>query len=382
MLRIAINATPLLSPIAGIGRYVRELSSQIAGHGTCELHYFAGLHWSNSLPQKPIRGVETWKALVKKTIPTPYEAKWFLQGIAFSRGTKRIFPQLYHEMAFLALPFTGPTVITVHDLAWVLHPEVHPRSRVEMLRRRFPHSLARATHVITDSESVRQELLQHFDVAPSRVTSIPLGPSEIMCPRTESDCAPTLAQLGLHYRRFILCVGTIEPRKNLEASAYSHKSLPTNTRSNWPIVIVGATGWQSSPSHSALKSSLKEGSALLLDHVSDSILAVLYSSARMLLYPSIYEGFGLPLIEAMASGTPVITSQAASLLEVANGNALVVDPRQPYELRDAILRLIEDDAEWNRLRDLGLLRAKDFSWDKCGKMTVAVYRSVLEAPMQ
>ncbi len=376
-LSVAFNATMLLSPMTGIGHYVHSLARALTALGEVDLAYFYGAGWSRVLRDAPMAGIVAGKNAFKRLVPAAYDVMRFVQQRRFSTGARRLQPRLYHEPNFLAFAFDGPTVTTVHDLSWLRYPQTHPAERVRAMMKRFPVSLARSAHVITDAESVRCELIETFDVPPARITAVPLAARAVFRPLQAAACEPMLRAQGLNWRGYLLCVGTLEPRKNLELALRAYAALSAGLQQRFPLVIVGMKGWLTSRLDALIAPLAADGRVRPVGYVDDETLAVLYASARMLIYPSIYEGFGLPPLEAMAAGTPVIASNVSSLPEVVGEAGLQVDSQDIDALREAILGLAEDDALWQRLREAGLARAAQFSWDRCARETLAVYRKAL-----
>ncbi len=240
----------------------------------------------------------------------------------------------------------------------------------------FPKALERADHVITDASYVRQEIIDEFGVAPERITSVPLGSREIFHPRSREQCRQVLQERGLDYRGFVLCVGTLEPRKNLELAIRAYSALPERFRRRRPLVMVGMRGWLTSKLESLMQPMVASGEIRPLGFTSDEDLAVLYAAALSLVYPSLYEGFGLPPLEAMASGTPVIVSDRSTLPEVVGAAGVQIDADDEAGLRDALLRFDEDPAFWQQRAEASLVQASQFSWERCARETLAIYRKV------
>lgn len=376
MIRLAVNAVSLLSPFAGVASYIRNLMTALTELGVASPRYFYGLGWSDRLLDAAPPGVRKGKGLVQRWVPFAWEASRLVQELAFARaGTTRF--DLYHEPTYLLLTERLPAVVTVHDLSFVHFPETHPAGRVRVLNRRLPNSLRVARAVITDSLAVRKEIIEHYGIPPEKVHAIPLGVAPRFRPRSAAELAPALQRLDLTAGNYFLSVGTLEPRKNLVRTVRAYSSLPADLRRRFPLVIVGAVGWHESAIVAELEPLARSGEARVLSYVDEDLLALLYAGARAVLYPSLYEGFGLPIAEAMASGAPALTSNAGCMRELAEGAALLVEPTDVAGIAQGMRRLLEDQGEMARLRNAGLERAERLTWRRCAEETLRVYRRVL-----
>ena len=378
-LRIAFNGSALLSPLTGVGQYAKSLAESLVISSELEIEFFYAAIWSSEIRTDPVKRIGTIKEFIKKVVPHPYQVGRSLQQWRFNRGIRRFRPQLYHEPNFLPFRFEGPTIITAHDLSWIRYPETHPAERVAMMNNLFPQALARADHVLTDAAFVKEEIIEIYGVSPERITSVPLGARSIFHPRTREECSATLSSYGLDYRGYILCVGTLEPRKNLELAIRAYVDLPADFRERRPLVIVGMKGWLTSSLESLMHPLVAIGEVRPLGFTSEAALASLYAGALVLVYPSLYEGFGLPPLEAMASGTPVIVSDRSTLPEVVGSAGVQIAADDEEGLRAALLRFDEDPAFWQQRADASLLQASLFSWERCASETLAIYRKVLAA---
>jgi alpha-1,3-rhamnosyl/mannosyltransferase len=254
---------------------------------------------------------------------------------------------------------------------------MHPAGRVRVLDKRLPSSLAAACAVITDSVAVREEITTHYGVRAEKVHAIPLGVSPRFRPRSAPDLEPVMTRYQLTADAYLLCVGTLEPRKNLVRTVRAYASLPADLRRRFPLVVVGAKGWHESSIVAELESLAQKGQGRFLDYVDEVALTLLYAGARGVLYPSLYEGFGLPVAEAMASGTPTLTSNLGCMKELAEGAAVLVDPRETASIAQGMRQLLEDDAARARLRSAGMERVQELTWQRCAERTLLVYRHVL-----
>ena len=378
-LRIGLNASALLFPLTGIGQYTKNLAEALIASGEVELHLFYVAAWSREIRTKPLKTLTKLKEFIKTAVPHPYAVSRFIQQVKFSHGARERRLALYHEPNFLSHSFPNSIVISAHDLSWIRFPETHPPERVAIMNRLFPRCLERADHVITDAAFIRDEIIAEFGVPPDRITSIPLAARKIFRPRPEAECAQVLAERTLSYRGFILCVGTLEPRKNLELMIRTYAAMPSAFRTKFPLVIVGMKGWLTSSLEAVMQPLISSGQVRPLGFTSDDDLAALYASAKVLVYPSIYEGFGLPPLEAMASGTPVIVSTRSTLPEVVGTAGIKIDPTDESGLREALLQLTDDSTLWEHQASASLVQAAQFSWEKCASETVAIYRRVLQS---
>jgi alpha-1,3-rhamnosyl/mannosyltransferase len=376
-IQVAFNGSALLSPLTGVGQYSKCLAEQLVAANQAELHFFYAAIWSQDIRTGPIKEIGAIKQFIKNFVPQPYRVSRAVQQWRFNLGVKRIRPQLYHEPNFLPFQFDGPTVVTAHDLSWIRFPETHPSDRVAVMNELFPRSLEAASHILTDAEYIRQEIIEEFGIAPGRITSVPLGARPIFRPRSADECATALLEHGLRYRGYILCVGTLEPRKNLELAIRAYAGLPATVRRQFPLVTVGMKGWLTSGLESVMQPLVASGELRTLGYTSDEALAALYAGALTLVYPSLYEGFGLPPLEAMASGTPVIVSDRSTLPEVVGDAGVIIDASDESGLREALHRFADDPAFWQKRAAASLQRARGFSWQRCAEQTLAVYRKVI-----
>lgn len=378
-MKVAFNGTALLSPWAGVGQYTGQLAAELLRSGQVEPEFFYGFGWSTSVRSAPIPGAGRWFPLLRRWVPHSYALRRAIQNRLFERHTRGDRFTLYHEPNFLPLDFDGPTVVTVHDLSWIRFPETHPPERVKALERHFEPGLARAGRVITDSEYVRNELIRSFNLPPERVRSIPLAASPIFAPVQASVAAPRLAAHGLRPGEYFLSVGTLEPRKNLLRVVQAYRNLPGSMQARVPLVLVGNSGWNAGPLAESLEPLAASGRVRRLGYLPTEDLAIITASALALVYPSLYEGFGLPPLEAMQCGVPPIVSATSAMSEVTGDAALHVDPTDPDAIAQAMRRLAEDGVLRQRMGDSGRSRAATFSWRKCATETIEVYRDLVRS---
>ena len=375
-LRVGINATALLSPRTGIGQYVYHLGRECLEAEDIDPSFFYGT-WKTQLRAQPLPNIDTIKTYIKKAVPWSYEIKNLIFQAQFSAGLLKHPVDVYHEPNYLAFRFPGPSVITVHDLSWIRHPETHPKQRLAAMSSYFPRSLERAAAILTDCNFVKKELVETFGLNPERVTPVLLGVSSDFYPRQPSACKGFLGEHGLAFGRYVLSVGTLEPRKNIPALIDAYSMLPADLQQQFPLVLVGMRGWLSSGLEARMKPLVERGVIKPLGYVADEMMPLVYSGAAAFVFPSLYEGFGLPPLEAMACGAPVISSESSSLPEVVGDAGLLVDPLNVDALAESLRSVLEDRAFAEALAQKGVKRAAGFSWKKTAAETIAVYRRAL-----
>jgi alpha-1,3-rhamnosyl/mannosyltransferase len=376
-MHIALNATALLSPLTGIGQYVWHLAHEMAEQGEVKAHYYYGAKWSDQLRTGAPAAASRWLPRLRKAIPFAYELRHWVQTQGFRQQAKKRGCQIYHEPNYLALPFDGPLVLTVHDLSWIRYPHAHPKERVQAMDKYFEPSLRRAQRIITDSVFVQRELQDVFGIDPARIQPIALGVESLFHPRNALQTKVLLDRLQLQHGAYFLAVGTLEPRKNLVNALRAYQRLPSALRERMPLVLAGMKGWHTEALEKEMAPLVAQGQLRQPGYLAREDLATLVAGARALVFPSIYEGFGLPLVEAMASGVPVLTSNVSSLPEVAQDAGLLFDPLDEVAIAQAMLTLAQDDDLHARLATRALALAPQYTWEKCARKTVQVYRDVL-----
>jgi len=384
---LAVDA--IFPPLTGIGRYALELATRLPANSDIEHVRYLGLWGWVPVPPRASRDaaaasltVPSWYARLRRDMARRLWAVDLYDKVSevwrrhlLGHGNSAV----YHSPNYFLPPYDGPSVSTVHDLSIYRYPETHPAASRRLFERAFERSLRRADALITDSEAVRQELINNFSVAPSRVTAVPLGVDEAFKPLAAGVVQHTLANYGLSAGRYTLSVATLEPRKKLDSLVRAYGELPAALRDTLPLVLTGAPGWLDGPIRSAIDRGRSQGWLRYLGYVPQADLPAVYAGARGLAMISIYEGFGLPVLEAMACGVPVLTSNVSSLPEVAGGAALLVDPDDVPGVTQQLERLLTDEAWRVSAAASGLRRARSLTWERCAKRTADVYQAVLTA---
>ena len=384
-LNLVFGADNLHLPLTGIGRYSFELARRLEmDFRVASMRYFSLGRWVNS-PLAPLLQPVAVEQAEGSDLRTFLASKpWAIK--AYNLASPALFAwklreltqdDVFHAPNFFAPRCKARKVVTVHDLSHEVCTAFHPPARIALMNEMLPKSLAMADHVITVSETVRGEVVQRFGLDPNIVTATLLAADPIYRPMITEALLPVLSRLGLSARGYSLFVGTVEPRKNVERLIQAYELLPKDMRREWPLVVAGGKGWNSEAIHARMAKAQAEGWLRYVSFVDQRWLPALYAGARLMAYPSLYEGFGLPIVEAMASGTPVLTSDASCMPEVAGGAAWLVNPLDVEEIAQALEDCLSNEVWQAEARAKGLARAASLSWDRCVEETVAVYKQLV-----
>ena len=378
-MKVILSVEPVRFPLTGIGRYAYELAKGMQSSDEIEeLKLFSGTRFLPGLPEPASSsgGTHGLKQLVQKS-SLAMEAYRLLMPLHRKQALKGHEDFIYHGPNFFLPPFPGRKVATFHDLSPFKWAECFDPVKVKYLQREFRKTLDTADALITDSEFTRHELADFAGWPLEKIHAIPLAAGPEFRPRTETEVRQVLNRHGLTYQGYSLFVGTIEPRKNIIRLLEAYAQLPKSVRQRWPLVLTGYRGWKSDDIHARIKDAEREGWAKYLGFLPAEELPLLYSAARLFAFPSLYEGFGLPVLEAMQSGVPVVCSDRASLPEVVGDAALQKSPDDSGGMTDAFSLALDNDEKRERMISGGLLQAERFTWGRCVKKTVMVYRNLL-----
>ena len=271
------------------------------------------------------------------------------------------------------------SVVTIHDLSALLHPEKHRSRLVRRARLRLPLVARVADMIITPTESVKREVCQRFNVKSEKVSAIHLAARQSFQPVPFAQTAEIRKRLGIE-DEFLLFVGTLEPRKNLLTLLKAFEQIVAQSSLHPQLVIAGGEGWLMNEVSAYLKKASISGRLRVTGYLDDDDLRALYSSCRVFIYPSVYEGFGLPPLEAMACGAPVIAGRIPSLQETLGSAARLVEPLDVDALAKSIIELLEDEKQRQKLKAAGREQAERYSWEKTARRTLSVYENLVKLP--
>ncbi|MHB0857201.1 MAG: glycosyltransferase family 4 protein [Anaerolineae bacterium] len=358
---------------AGLKRYAENLVYGLRPLLGDRLRLF-----QNSLGRRgPLEGWQGWPTAGVRWGYRPWRAA-VLAGQAVGWGMDRLLPgaELFHATEHLLPPLSGiPTVLTVHDLIFERFPQHHKFLNYRYLSAAMPLYCRRASAIVAVSEATRQDLMALYGIEPAKVTVIPEAAADRFRPADAEHIAEVRRRYALppHY---ILRVGTIEPRKNLDRLVDACGPLFQDGLID-ALVIVGGKGWLYEGFFRHLEASPWRDRVILPGFIPDQDLPAVYAGAVVTVEPSLYEGFGLSVLEAMASGSPVCCSGVSSLPEVGGDAARYFAPEDVASMVDSLRAVVSDDALRSAMRDQGLARAASFSWHSTAEQTLALYRRVL-----
>lgn len=364
-MRIGIEVTAAVRQGAGIGRYVRELLRALARAGEANEYrlFYASPHpIPYPLPELPSRFTarrlpfhDIWLARLWHRAQAPVPVEWITGPI-----------DLYHAPDFTLPPVRARSVLTVHDLSFVRDPQSAPPGLRHYLNTVVPRSVRRADHLIAVSNGTRDDLVDLCQTSPEKITVLYEGVDSIFKP-TRDPAVRSKYNLGS--APYVFSVSTIQPRKNYRRLIQAFAALPPDLN----LVIAGDKGWLYDDILAEAEQPAVRGRVRFIGSVPDRDLPALYTEAAAFAYPSLYEGFGLPLLEAMACGTPTLASNVSCLPEVAGGASVLVDPYRVESIAEGLKQLLVEPDPWV---DKGLARAAQFRWDDMATRLIALYKSI------
>lgn len=376
-MNIGIDYTAALKQSGGIGRYTRGLITTLAqldhkNHYTLLITPDApldGLQLFETRPNfdhKTYPLPERWLTIAWHRLYLPVPVEWFAGPI-----------ELFHSPNFILPPTSrAKTLLTVHDLSFIRHPQGAVDSLRAWLMKVVPRSIARADHILADSHSTKQDLTELFQVDPATVTVVGAGVEARFRPVTEQTVLDTVRQRYQLPGKFILSLGTLEPRKNFTGLIEAYQQSPV--RESHHLVIAGGKGWLYDDIFARAAASPVADRIHFTGFVADNDLPALYSLADIFAYPSHYEGFGIPIVEAMACGVPVVCANNSCLPEVAGPAALQITATDTVALAEALHRLATDDPLRRQAIERGFHQARQFSWTAAAERLLAVYERLAD----
>ena len=361
----------------GIGRYVRELTHALVAIDKSTAYRLLTARPPAETPvPDPLPSASNFSHH-----PAPLNERWLYRmwyrarlPLPVQLVTGRL--DLFHSPDFVLPPTSGniPTLLTVHDLSFVHFPHVYPQSLVGYLNQVVPWSVRRATHILADSEATRRDLITLYKTPESKITVLYPGVSVDFQPvSSDKRLAAIRRKYGLGSQPYVLTVGTVQPRKNYELLVRAFAKLPEH----YTLAIAGGKGWLDEGLSAEIANHNLEKRVHLLGFVDDADLPALYSAASLFVMPSIYEGFGLPLLEAMACGVPVVSSDRSSLPEVVGDAGVLLPADDEAAWTDAMREVLQDTGRRMEMVGRGAIRAHKFTWKSAATQLKSIYDQLL-----
>jgi glycosyltransferase involved in cell wall biosynthesis len=377
---IGIDITSAISQGGGIGRYTRELIHALtASKSSYTFRFFS----AKPPPELPVADpVPT--ADHTTYYPAPLNERWLYRlwyrlrlPLPVQWVTGKL--DLFHSPDFVLPPVSGriPTLLTVHDLSFAHYPAVFPAPLIQYLNRVVPWSIGRATHILADSHSTKRDLMTLWQVPPEKITVLYCGVDARFKPVTDGKRLTAVRhQYSLGDSPYILSVGTIQPRKNYQMLIRAFKPVAEQQPHN--LIFAGGKGWLYEEMMAEVDRQGLNGRVHFIGFVDDNDLPALYSAASLLTFPSLYEGFGLPLLEAMACGVPVVSSNASSLPEVVGDSGLLLSPHDEAAWSQCMAELLADPVRRAHMVADGFRQARQFTWHKASRQLLTLYQELLD----
>lgn len=360
-MKVLYDAAPLLMRSAGVKNYhyavLQRLLATVPSGQLRMFPYLSGIG-VNINEQSNFSGVYSWLRLAGVLASNRFHLP-FAHPQAAGVDLFHITPHVFH-------PPAKPVLTSmIHDATPLTHPDCHQRPTIELFQWFVEHTIPKLAAVIVPSQAVKQDLITGVGMHSTAIEVIHHGVDEDFFEASPEQLGTARRTYGLP-EEFVLFVGSMEPRKNLIRLAEAHAQLPQNLQARYPLVIVGSAGWHNDEIRAVLE---KSKHVRLAGYVSRALLPAVYSCASLFVFPSLYEGFGMPLLEAMAAGTPVITSSVSAMPEVVGETGVTVDPYDTDALRDAMRSMLEDVTAAALHGARGRDRARLFTWERTAALT-------------
>ncbi len=371
-MKIAIDASRAINEKAGIGRYSRELVKNLIKIDQKNQYLLIFSYFRTSLAkERLIKTFETENTEIKVLkIPGNIKEKiwgWRLPVLNnMVKDCDLFFAPSFFEVN---LGLKIPQIVTINDMTTFLFTSHRGKDISYRLNKRTRQACQKAKKIIAISESTKNDLIKILKISPNKIKVIYPGNTTF---KKSGNLPPALKS-----KSYILFVGTIEPRKNLTGLFKAYALLPPAMQAKYPLAIVGAAGWNTGETLKVYNALKLEGKVKFLGFLSDEKLAKIYQEAAVFVYPSLYEGFGFPVLEALSFGVPVVASKISSLPEVAGNAGILIDPLNPKSITKAIQRFLEGKFEQEKAKKLGPLQAKKFTWEKTAKETIKLFNEVV-----
>ncbi len=374
-MRVGIDGYPLSEALTGVGHYTLELALALSRNFPADEFELVSPKSFNPSAIARVENCAFANLRLTQAKSSSLRGHWWSLGLPLY--AKRARFDLFHGTNFeVPLRKRRPSVLTIHDLSTIVFPDTHTTRAVRRARVRLPMAAKLARAIITPTEAVKREVCARLRVKPEKVIAIHEAPREFFRPATVENAEAVRERLGVA-EKFLLFVGTLEPRKNLITLLKAFAEVVERSKLRPQLVIAGGKGWLIDETLSFIDSTSIKEHVRLTGYLNDEDLRALYSSCQAFLYPSLYEGFGLPPLEAMACGAPVIAGRVAALQETLGDEAILIEPLDVQTWARTIETTLNDPKRRASMSESGIKCAAQFSWDAAAIRTREVYEQVM-----
>ena len=372
-MKVSIELQPCLKNKSGIGVYTYELTKRLQNFKDIEFEGNIFNFFNRNYIERDIEGLDIKKNICSLFPYGVYRRIWSYAPIKYNFLFRRN-ADIYQFFNFVIPPnISGKVITTIHDLTYILYPNTMDTSNRKRLEKDMKSTVKRADYIITISESSKRDIVKYLDVDENKIQVIYPGVDEVYKKVLNSDEITTVKKKYNIDGKYLLYLGTLEPRKNIETIIKAYNCFKRFDKDNIKLVLAGKKGWLYESIFKLVKEFNIEDKVIFTDYIDDMDKAPLYQGAEMFLFPSLYEGFGIPVIEAMASRIPVITSNSSSLPEVAGEAAIITDPLDYKKISNSIERILNENGLREKMVNEGIKQASKFSWDSSAEKTEIKY---------
>jgi len=386
-MNVIVNIKSLTPPVTGIGRYTAEILKYLSLWNDVEAFDLLKTYSHQELQEKIKHLDDVIKKKTSVSIHT--DIKQYIKKIPYSYAlrqkiqqqlTRKLFKadsnSIYWEPNFILQPFDGASIASIHDLSHIKHPNYHTQASRQWLDDNLENTIKRADAIVTLSEFSKQEILNYFSVPAEKVKIVSPAVSEAFKVSIEPEEIQKIKKKYHLPENYVLSVGTMEPRKNLKKLLHAYNQLPKQLKLAYPLVLVGAKGWDNLSD--IIQPMVDKKELILLGYIAQQDIPSIYKSASLFIYISLYEGYGMPVSEAMASGVAVITSENSAMSEVAGNAAELVNPENEQAITSSIQYYLENETARQELADKGKKQIQNSSWQYSANQLQNILTTVAE----